>query len=127
LRFTKRSLVVTGFSVVAAAAAIWWLAQTSTRDTEDTLYPTPAARTAFRLRQLQVKIQRYEERQQRPPDSLSEIVTSEGARLLHDAWGAAIIYNRSGSTYELRSPGADGRPHTVDDIVLDSSMRDVHP
>jgi len=41
---------------------------------------------------------------------------------LTDGWGAPISYQVVAGEYELRSNGADGHPHTVDDLVFTPSM-----
>jgi hypothetical protein len=53
---------------------------------------------------------------QPPAEDASRYVPLD--RFLRDGWGRAIMYEYTAATrsYELRSPGEDGAPHTSDDV-----------
>ena len=128
----KRAVVLVSVAVLATGAALGWLAMEGGDDTEETLYPEPSARTAFRLRQLQVGIQKYVRAHGELPDSIPQALATLATRrgepkLRSDAWGAPLAYTRTGTAYELRSPGPDGQGGTEDDIVLSSSLQEVLP
>ena len=92
-------------------------------DTEETWFPDPVDRTAFRLRQLRRLVAEFEaERGHAAPDLLavlpSGIDSAARSSALEDAWRNQFRYLVSDSTRELRSAGPDARFDTRDDLVL---------
>lgn len=94
--------------------------------------PTEADVTRRRLAILEGEIRRFRQLNRRLPGELQEVLRlpqsdstlAPQARWLEDGWGRAFQYTlvQNGSSYELRSGGADGRFGTDDDIVSRSSQ-----
>jgi hypothetical protein len=105
------------------------------RDASDTIAPigTGAERllTRERLALIDEWIRASIGRTGEAPASLDDVQPPEAdaaryvplQRFLRDGWGRAIEYEYAPATrsYELRSAGEDGTPHTADDVTLRAS------
>lgn len=92
------------------------------RETEDTMYPEPEARTRFRMRMLQTRIRLYSDSTGSLPPTIEVVAAGlpEKGRqqLTHDAWGEQFEYEREGGRFSLRSAGKDRVRGTADDLEL---------
>ena len=98
-------------------------------ETVQTIDPTDAERTDWRLSTLHDAIMRFQRERGILPDSLPallqlgpppEVPTAEVLRpqawWLLDSWGEQVLFNREGKDYRLTSAGPDRRAGTTDDI-----------
>jgi hypothetical protein len=106
------------------------------RDASDTIAPigtgTERLLTRERLALINGWIRAAIARTGNAPASLDDVQPPEAdaaryvplERFLRDGWGRAIEYEYAPPTrsYELRSAGEDGMPHTADDVTLRASM-----
>lgn len=77
----------------------------------------PDTAAMVRLYQLHYHAQVYAEEHRSIPANLDAFTARRpGERI--DPWGRGIIYQALGSTYELRSAGADGLEASDDDVVI---------
>lgn len=80
-----------------------------------------AGSAAFRtsLMAYATALQTYQLETGRYPASLGDLPEVRSHRLpAEDPWGAPLTLRAEGSSYEIRSPGPDGRDGTEDDIVM---------
>jgi hypothetical protein len=84
---------------------------------EEDLTPDPRLRTWQHLYALRHQIRRFAQARERLPVNLEEFVVPGGIAYELDGWGHKIHYTTSGSGYELRALGPDGRAGTEDDMV----------
>lgn len=94
-------------------------------DTTEDIWPDPVDRTRVHLNYLVRSVGEHVERTGQLPASLNELFPGssrvEPGRFRLDAWQREVIYTvLGGGRFELRSGGADGRPGTVDDVVVAS-------
>lgn len=53
------------------------------------------------------------------PDAIRALTPAYGSTpVTTDAWGNELLYESTGHSYTLTSPGADGRPGSPDDVVI---------
>lgn len=97
-------------------------------DTEEMLIPNPELRTWNRLWSLRNWLRRYQQEHGEFPQRMEEFVPpGDGVDLEHDGWGHAIVYVRTGASYELRAPGPDGKVGTEDDMVATAEQLPPQP
>ena len=91
-------------------------------DDDETLYPDPRDRTAFKLDNLSALIERYRAEHGRWPTTIDQAYDikwqSDTSSYWYDAWGSPVVYSPAGACATLRSGGLDRRSGTTDDIVL---------
>ena len=116
-------------SVVAAPVLNARNADSVLSDTEEDLIPNPDLRTWNRLWALRNWIRRYQTNHGALPERIEDFLTPGhgGLDLEHDAWGNAIVYVRTGETFELRAIGKDGRRGTGDDMVATADCLPPRP
>ena len=74
------------------------------------------------VRNLAHAVETYQQRFQRLPGSLEDLVPEYVRRVRPDPWGNPYIYRRASETFEVRSAGPDKVPGTNDDVTIHTTM-----
>ena len=84
------------------------------------VYESRCDEAQVQLRLIEHLVQEYQSDLGRLPGSLEDALEhGRGNVKLNDPWGFRVAYTPSGTSFDLRSVGADGTPRTSDDVLPD--------